>query len=77
MDGRRTNQLTVPLGVKFKEVVTLVTLVGTGQADACSLTSRRRACAAGVQRLPLHVALKHRTIPFETKRDGLVSGQTR
>lgn len=46
-----------PFGVEFKEVVTLVTLVGAGQTHAGRLASLGRAGAAGVERLPLHVAL--------------------
>lgn len=51
---------SVPLGVQLEEVVTFVAGVGAGQADAGGLAALRRAGAAGVQRLPLHVALQRR-----------------
>lgn len=48
----------VPLGVEFEEAVCAVALVAAGQADPRGLGAGRCAGAAGVQRLPLHRALR-------------------
>lgn len=49
----------LPFGVQFKDVMSIVTFIGTGQADPSRLCSIGGAGVAGKHSLSLHIALQH------------------
>lgn len=50
-----------PFGIQFKDIMSIMAFVSTGQTDPCRLSLFGCACVTGEDSLPLHITLERKT----------------